>query len=66
VYWVLISVGALRASCKLLISPFFWEKTAHGSTPHVVERGLTVSDCAATRFVAIPRRLIGCTGRRMR
>jgi cellulose synthase/poly-beta-1,6-N-acetylglucosamine synthase-like glycosyltransferase len=30
VYWLLISVGALRAFLQLLISPFFWEKTAHG------------------------------------
>jgi cellulose synthase/poly-beta-1,6-N-acetylglucosamine synthase-like glycosyltransferase len=38
VYWVLISVGALRAFLQLLISPFFWEKTAHGlDRAHVVE-----------------------------
>ena len=38
VYWILISLGALRAFLQLVISPFFWEKTAHGlDLPHVVE-----------------------------
>ncbi|HEY6470529.1 MAG TPA: glycosyltransferase [Candidatus Dormibacteraeota bacterium] len=37
-YWMLISVGALRAFLQLLISPFFWEKTTHGlDRPHAVE-----------------------------
>jgi cellulose synthase/poly-beta-1,6-N-acetylglucosamine synthase-like glycosyltransferase len=30
VYWVLMSIAALRAFLQLLISPFLWEKTAHG------------------------------------
>ena len=38
VYWILISVGALRAFLQLLIAPFFWEKTAHGlDRPHTAE-----------------------------
>jgi cellulose synthase/poly-beta-1,6-N-acetylglucosamine synthase-like glycosyltransferase len=38
VYWMLISVGALRAFLQLLIAPFFWEKTAHGlDQPRAVE-----------------------------
>ena len=37
-YWMLISVGALRAFLQLAISPFFWEKTAHGlDRPQVIE-----------------------------
>jgi glycosyltransferase XagB len=28
--WALMSVGALRAFLQLLVSPFVWEKTAHG------------------------------------
>jgi hypothetical protein len=26
----MMSIGALRAFLQLLVSPFFWEKTAHG------------------------------------
>jgi glycosyltransferase XagB len=29
-YWVMISIGALRAFLQLLVSPFVWEKTVHG------------------------------------
>lgn len=29
-YWILMSVGAIRAFLQLLISPFVWEKTVHG------------------------------------
>jgi hypothetical protein len=29
-YWVLMSVAALRALLQLLISPFTWDKTVHG------------------------------------
>ena len=30
IYWAMMSIGALRAFLQLLVSPFFWEKTAHG------------------------------------
>jgi cellulose synthase/poly-beta-1,6-N-acetylglucosamine synthase-like glycosyltransferase len=30
IYWVLISVAALRAFIQLLVSPFMWDKTVHG------------------------------------
>ncbi len=30
VYWLLMSIGALRAFLQLLVSPFVWEKTEHG------------------------------------
>jgi glycosyltransferase XagB len=30
VYWLLMSIGALRAFLQLLVSPFLWEKTEHG------------------------------------
>jgi glycosyltransferase XagB len=29
-YWLMMSIGALRAFLQLLVSPFVWEKTAHG------------------------------------
>ena len=30
VYWVMMSVAALKAMWQLLITPSFWEKTTHG------------------------------------
>jgi cellulose synthase/poly-beta-1,6-N-acetylglucosamine synthase-like glycosyltransferase len=29
-YWVMMSVAAIKAAVQLLVSPTFWEKTAHG------------------------------------
>jgi len=30
VYWLLMSVGAIRAFVQITVSPFHWEKTVHG------------------------------------
>ena len=30
VYWVMMSIGALKAMWQLVITPSFWEKTTHG------------------------------------
>jgi len=30
VYWVMMSVAAIKAVAQLISSPSFWEKTAHG------------------------------------
>ena len=30
VYWVMMSVAALKAMWQLVITPSFWEKTTHG------------------------------------
>jgi len=33
-YWVLMSIAALRAMVQLVTDPSHWEKTAHGLTMH--------------------------------
>jgi hypothetical protein len=30
VYWVMMSIAALKAMWQLVVTPSFWEKTAHG------------------------------------
>ncbi len=30
VYWVMMSIAALKAMWQLVITPSFWEKTTHG------------------------------------
>ena len=30
IYWVMMSVAALKAMWQLVLTPSFWEKTAHG------------------------------------
>ncbi|MFC0331647.1 glycosyltransferase family 2 protein [Paenibacillus sepulcri] len=32
VYWVLMSIAALKAAWQLVTNPFYWEKTEHGLT----------------------------------
>ncbi|MCC3375093.1 glycosyltransferase [Cohnella sp. REN36] len=32
VYWVLISIAAVKAGIQLITKPFYWEKTTHGLT----------------------------------
>jgi hypothetical protein len=36
VYWVLISLGAVRGAVELFTKPFHWSKTAHGFAPESV------------------------------
>jgi len=33
-YWILISIAAVRALLQLVIDPFHWEKTQHGIGHH--------------------------------
>jgi cellulose synthase/poly-beta-1,6-N-acetylglucosamine synthase-like glycosyltransferase len=35
-YWVIISIAAYRGLWQLLSNPFYWEKTQHGVSKHVV------------------------------
>jgi hypothetical protein len=30
IYWVMMSIAALKATWQLIVTPSFWEKTAHG------------------------------------
>jgi hypothetical protein len=29
-YWAMMSIAAIKAAVQLLVTPTFWEKTAHG------------------------------------
>jgi cellulose synthase/poly-beta-1,6-N-acetylglucosamine synthase-like glycosyltransferase len=33
VYWLMMSLAAIRALAQLLVSPWHWEKTTHGLSP---------------------------------
>lgn len=35
-YWVLMSVAAYRALWQLIRNPFYWEKTQHGGSRHIL------------------------------
>ncbi len=37
-YWVLISIAAYRALWQLIRNPFYWEKTQHGVSKHILGR----------------------------
>lgn len=30
IYWVLLSIAAMKAAVQLVTKPFYWEKTVHG------------------------------------
>jgi hypothetical protein len=38
-YWVMMSIAALKAVAQLLSAPSFWEKTAHGLDGSLVRVG---------------------------
>ncbi|TDL53878.1 glycosyltransferase [Paenibacillus dendritiformis] len=45
IYWVLMSIAALKALWQLITRPFYWEKTTHGLTePDVVVQQMTGKD----------------------
>ncbi|MGJ5180139.1 glycosyltransferase family 2 protein [Bradyrhizobium oligotrophicum] len=46
-YWVILSIATYRGLWQLLRNPFYWEKTHHGVSKHVV-RELTRAQEAAT------------------
>ena len=33
IYWVMMSIAAVKAMAQLVVTPSFWEKTAHGLDP---------------------------------
>jgi hypothetical protein len=35
-YWVILSIATYRGLWQLLRNPFYWEKTHHGVSQHVV------------------------------
>jgi hypothetical protein len=37
-YWVMMSMAALKAAWQLIVTPSFWEKTEHGLTPETTTR----------------------------
>jgi cellulose synthase/poly-beta-1,6-N-acetylglucosamine synthase-like glycosyltransferase len=43
-YWVMISIAAYKGLWQLLRNPFFWEKTQHGVSKHVVPELATVQE----------------------
>ncbi len=43
-YWVMISIAAYRGLWQLLRNPFYWEKTQHGVSKHVVRELAAVQE----------------------
>jgi cellulose synthase/poly-beta-1,6-N-acetylglucosamine synthase-like glycosyltransferase len=46
-YWVIISIAAYRGLWQLLRNPFYWEKTQHGVSKHVVRELAQAREIAA-------------------
>jgi cellulose synthase/poly-beta-1,6-N-acetylglucosamine synthase-like glycosyltransferase len=46
-YWVIISIAAYRGLWQLLRNPFYWEKTQHGVSKHVVRELAQAQQAAA-------------------
>ncbi len=44
-YWIMMSVAAIKAFIQLLVAPYFWEKTTHGLDP--------VTEGAGTGFIRV-------------
>ena len=44
VYWVMMSVAALKAMWQLVVTPSFWEKTAHGLDSDLEKPDADLSD----------------------
>jgi cellulose synthase/poly-beta-1,6-N-acetylglucosamine synthase-like glycosyltransferase len=45
-YWVMISVAAYKGLWQLLRNPFYWEKTQHGVSRHVVRELAAVQEAS--------------------
>ena len=41
VYWVLMSLAAVKAAWQLVFNPNYWEKTTHGLSAHLSHGGVT-------------------------
>ncbi|ANE48693.1 glycosyl transferase [Paenibacillus swuensis] len=39
IYWVLMSIAAVKAAWQLVTNPFYWEKTTHGLTEQPLPEG---------------------------
>jgi hypothetical protein len=50
IYWVMMSVAAVKAIWQLVLTPSFWEKTAHGLGPEAENNDAQVPD--AERYAA--------------
>jgi cellulose synthase/poly-beta-1,6-N-acetylglucosamine synthase-like glycosyltransferase len=48
-YWVLMSVAAYKALWQLIRAPFYWEKTDHGSSRHVMAERERIALAASRR-----------------
>jgi cellulose synthase/poly-beta-1,6-N-acetylglucosamine synthase-like glycosyltransferase len=46
-YWLIISIAAYRGLWQLLSNPFYWEKTQHGVSKHVVRELAQAQEAAA-------------------
>jgi cellulose synthase/poly-beta-1,6-N-acetylglucosamine synthase-like glycosyltransferase len=46
VYWVLMSLAAIKAAWQLVVSPNYWEKTTHGLSAHFAPGGVTGAPAA--------------------
>jgi hypothetical protein len=46
VYWVLMSLAAIKAAWQLVVSPNYWEKTTHGLSAHFAPGGVTRAPAA--------------------
>ena len=46
-YWVIISIAAYRGLWQLLRNPFYWEKTQHGVSKHVVRELAQAQEASA-------------------
>ena len=44
VYWVMMSVAAVKAMWQLFVTPSFWEKTTHGLHSSAAESGTESTD----------------------
>lgn len=47
-YWVMMSIAALKAAIQLLSAPSYWEKTTHGLDRHAKVRGFDATHSAAS------------------
>jgi cellulose synthase/poly-beta-1,6-N-acetylglucosamine synthase-like glycosyltransferase len=53
-YWVMMSIAALKAAWQLVVTPSFWEKTAHGLNAHVTDAPATVDPNVIDPAAPIP------------
>lgn len=47
IYWVLMSIAAVKAAWQLITKPFYWEKTTHGLAKHPHAAGTGTTDVSS-------------------